>query len=181
MEKVKDKNDEISELEEDKDIQNDEKTEIIELKDELKKTKNDYYKVLAEMENFKKRINEERIRERKYATQGLVEKLIDISDVFDQVVNVKTEDEKLKNFLTGFVMLNNSFKQLLDEEGVKEIKARDQLFDPRIHDAIETEENTDLDDNFIIAELRRGYTYKDRVLRPTLVKVNKIKKEKNNE
>ncbi|MGI6709920.1 MAG: nucleotide exchange factor GrpE [Bacilli bacterium] len=154
---------------------------IAQLEEELSKTKNDYFKVLAEMENFKKRTNEERIRERKYASQGLIEKLIGIIDVFDQVYSIKTDDEKVKNFLNGFIMLNNSFKQILEEEGVKEIVSKNQVFDPRYHDAIETDCDINCEDNLVLEELRKGYMFKDRVLRPSMVKVNKVIKEENNE
>lgn len=147
------------------------------LEEELKKTKDFYYKALAEMENFKKRINDERIRERKYSSQNLIEKFIEVYDVFDNVVNFETTDEKIKNFLSGFVMLNNSFKQILEEEGVKTIVTKNQIFDPRFHDALEIESHCEIEDNKILQEIRRGYMFKDRVLKASLVKVNKLNKE----
>lgn len=183
MKKEKKINEKVNEVNESEvlDAEFEEINKISLLEEELAKTKNDYFKALAEIENFKKRMNEERIRERKYATQGLIEKLINIVDVFDQVFSIETEDEKLKNFLNGFIMLNNSFKQILEEEGVKEITAKNEFFNPRFHDAIETETDSNYDDNFILEELRKGYMFKDRVLRPAMVKVNKITKEENNE
>ena len=183
MKKDKKINEKVNEVNESEvlDAESKEINKVSLLEEELAKTKNDYFKALAEIENFKKRMNEERIRERKYATQGLIEKLINIVDVFDQVFSIETEDEKLKNFLNGFIMLNNSFKQILEEEGVKEITAKNEFFNPRFHDAIETETDSNYDDNFILEELRKGYMFNDILLRPAMVKVNKITKEENNE
>lgn len=140
---------------------------------ENKKLKDQYLRVLADAENFKRRIDEERIRERKYGSQKVMEKLVSALDIFDQAVNIKTDDEKLKNFLAGFMMINNSLKQLVEEEGVKPIKALNEPFDPRYHHAVETDWDETVAENMILQELQRGYTFKDRVLRASLVKVNK--------
>ncbi len=151
--------------------------EIIE---ENKKLKDQYLRVLADAENFKRRIDEERIRERKYGSQRVMEKLVSVVDVFDQAVNMKTEDEKLKNFLAGFVMVNNSLKQILEEEGVKPIKAINEPFDPKYHHAMETGWDETKADNIVTEELQRGYLFKDRILRASLVKVNKKPETKEN-
>src|SRR5690554_4007209 len=110
---------------------NETKSEIETLKEEVEKYKNQYLRTLAEMENFKKRFNEERVKERKYAHQGLLEKLVNIVDIFDKAVNIKTDDQKLQNFLTGFVMINDSFKKILESEEVKKIEALGKEFDPK--------------------------------------------------
>ena len=108
------------------------------LKEEAKKYKDQYLRVLADSENFKKRIDEERIRERKYGSQRILEKIIPSIDIFDKALNMKTDDEKVKNFLIGFEMINNNLKQALEEEGVKKIKAVGEKFDPRYHHAVST-------------------------------------------
>ena len=140
--------------------------------DELTKMTNSYLRVLADFENFKKRTNEEKIRERKYVYQSLFEKMINITDIFDKAVNMKTDDEKLKNFLMGFQMINDNLKQLLEAEGVKKIITLDQKFDPNFHHAMEVEWDEAKDENIILSEMQTGYLYKDRLLRPSLVKVN---------
>lgn len=148
------------------------------LKEENKKLKEQYLRVLADSENFKKRINDERIIERKYGSQRLIEKLIPQTDLFDKVVNMKTDDEMLKNFLIGFEMINNNIKQVLEEEGVKKIKTVGEKFDPRFHHAEETEWIEDMEEDMIISEMLSGYMYKDRVIRPSHVKVNKKQENK---
>ncbi|HEY8445222.1 MAG TPA: nucleotide exchange factor GrpE [Bacilli bacterium] len=150
--------------------------ELTLLQEELDKYKNLYLRTLAEMENFKKRINEERLRERKYAYQGLLEKLVNVIDIFDKAVNIKTDDQKLQNFLTGFAMVNNSFKQILESEEVKKIEALGKEFDPKFHHAVESDYDETKPENYVLEEFQTGYTYKDRILRPSLVKVNLKKK-----
>lgn len=153
--------------------------ETLDLEEEVKRLKDLYLRTLADAENFKRRINEERIRERKYAAQGLLEKLISVIDIFDQAIGVETDDPKLKNFLTGFTIINKQLNEILEEEGVKKIDARNQIFDPAYHHAVEVEHDENKEDNIVLEVYQNGYTFKDRVLRPALVKVNKSKKEEN--
>lgn len=165
-EEVLEKNEEVIDVE----IEDDEKQK---LQEEVKRLNDLYLRTLAETENFKKRINDERIRERKYATQSLMEKMINTLDIFDKVVSVKTDDEKLKNFLVGFEMINNQLKQIVADEGVKPIESLGVKFNPSLHHAVETSWEEDKEEDIILEELQRGYTFKDRVLRAALVKVNK--------
>lgn len=165
-ETTSEENDEVIDVE----IEDEEKQK---LQEEVKRLNDLYLRTLAETENFKKRINEERIRERKYATQSLMEKMINTLDIFDKVVNVKTDDEKLKNFLIGFEMINNQLKQIVADEGVKPIESLGVKFNPSFHHAVETAWEEDKEEDIILEELQRGYTFKDRVLRAALVKVNK--------
>lgn len=150
-----------------------------ELVSEINKYKDLYLRSQAELENFKKRINEERIRERKYFNQGLMEKFVNTLDIFDRTINIKTDDEKLKNFLIGFEMINNNLKQILADEGVKLIESVGKQFDPAVHHAIETDYDETKEEGIVLEEIQRGYTFKDRVLRAALVKVNKKNKEEN--
>lgn len=155
------------------------KVEERNFEEELKQLNNSYLRVLADFENFKKRTAEERNRERKYFNQGLFEKLVTVFDIFDKAVNVQTDDEKLKNFLMGFQMINNSFKQLLESEGVKKIDAVGKAFDPNFHHAIEVSWDETKPENIVLSEMQTGYMYKDRLLRPSLVKVNQKEVKEN--
>ena len=160
--KVKDLEDEINALRE-------ENEKLIEANKEL----NDkLLRELAELENFKKRMTEERARDRKYALTDFLMELIDVVDIFDKAVNIKTEDEKIKKFLSGFVMVNKSFKQILENNGVTKIEALGKPFDPAYHSAIETVSVEGTESNVVVEEIMTGYVYKDRVLRPSMVKVS---------
>lgn len=146
---------------------------IEELTNEVNKYRDMYLRNLAETENFKKRINDEKVRDRKYACYGLVEKMIGALDIFNKVVSVKPDDEKLRNYLIGFEMINNQLNQIIEDEGVKKIKSLGEKFDPRFHHAVETVWDEAQEEGIIVQEMQTGYMFKDRVLRAALVKVNK--------
>ena len=154
------------------------KEKINKLEEENKKLKDQYYRTLADSENFKKRIDDERIRERKYGSQKLIEKLLNDLDIFDKAVNMQTNDPNLQNFLIGFKMINDNLQRVLGEEGVKKIKAVGEKFDPRYHNAIETKWDENIEDDIIVGEMLSGYMYKDRVIRASNVIVNKKTAEK---
>ena len=155
---------------------------IKELQTQMSELKNEVLKCKANEINFKKHLEEDKMKSIKYANQSLLEKFVDQIDLFDSVVNMKTDDPVLKNFLIGFEMINNNFKQILSDEGVKKIvvKVGDE-FDPKFHHPFDTDWNEEFKENAILGELKGGYTYKDRVLRPTLVKINKKEEVKENE
>jgi len=179
-ENLENENSEIKE-EESKEEVKEELSELDALKEENKRLREQYLRTLADTENYKKRVDEERARERKYASQRLLEKLLYSVDIFDKAVNMKTDDEKLNNFLIGFQMINNNIKTVLEEEGVKKIKTIGEKFDPRYHNAIETNYDETVEEDVILSEMLSGYTYKDRVLRAANVIVNKKKEDTNNE
>ena len=150
------------------------KVENEKLKEEISDLKNQILKVKADEINFKKRIEEERDKVVKYANQNLLEKMITQLDLFDKVVSMETDDPTLKNFLLGFQMINTNLKQVLEDEGIKKIvvKVGDKP-DPRYHHELQTGWDENYEENVILQELQSGYMYKDRVLRPSLIKVNK--------
>lgn len=145
---------------------------IAELETDLAKNQNEMLKDRAELENFKRRTNEERIKDRKYAIQDFLTSLIDSLDVLDRVTSKETEDEKLKKYLLGFSMINQQIFTLLEEQGVKRVDSLNKPFDPSNQMAVEVVYNPDVASNTVLEEISRGYTFKDRVLRPALVKVS---------
>ena len=146
-------------------------TEVKELTDQVAFLKDQLLRNQAELENFKRRTNEEKIRERKYAMQDFFSEIISVIDTFDRVVSAKTDDEKLKKYLTGFVMIN--IKQIMENYGVKKIDCLNKPFDPAYHQAIEVVEVEGVEPNIVVEVIAEGYLYKDRVLRPSMVKVSK--------
>ncbi len=144
------------------------------LKIELEQAKKDVLVAKAEEINFKKRIDADKTQMVEYANQKILEKMITQLDMFDKVVSMPTDDPVLKNYLLGFQMINNNLKQILDEEGIKkiEIKVGDKM-DPKFHHALQTTWDENYEEDVILQELQTGYLYKGRILRPTLVKVNK--------
>ncbi len=146
---------------------------IAEVQEELQELKDKYFRSLAETENFKKRMTEDLKRERKYAGYSLASKLMDSLEIFNQAVNMETEDPQLKNFLYGFKMIDDMILNALKEEGLSviETKVGDE-FDPTKQHAMDKEYNPEQKENTILKVVKKGYMFKDRLLKPTQVVIN---------
>jgi len=147
------------------------------LEAEVKELKDKYLRTLAESENFKKRIQAEKLQERKYAASGFATNLLTPYEQFVKVVEMETDNELLKNFLIGFKMIKDQFKTVLEDEGVVEIKALGEQFDAKVHYAVEKESDLDKPNGIILEVLQNGYYFKDRILRPAMVKINEWSEE----
>lgn len=147
--------------------------QIEDLQEELKDFKDKYYRILAEMENFKKRTSSERIKERKYASQSLADKLIDSLEVFSQALNINTDNKQMQNFLYGFKMIKDMIFNALKDEGVSAIDTKiGDEFNPEIHEAMDTEYDPNQPEHTVLKVTKTGYKFKDRVLRPAFVIAN---------
>ena len=155
------------------------KEQIAKLEADYATLKNDYLKVYAEMENTKRRIKEEAVKDRKYASQKVVGELIQPIDMLIQILNMPAPSQEVQNYQIGFQMIANQLLEVLKAEGLAPIKVEKE-FDPKFMEAMQTECVEGYEDNQVIRVLQAGYMYKDRVLRPALVVVNKkeIKEEK---
>jgi molecular chaperone GrpE len=146
--------------------------QIKELKEQVTKLQNDYLKEKADVENVKKRLEKERITERKYAAFSVAKKLIGPLDNFELALNHQVEDEAVQSFVQGFKMIQDQIKKGLEEEGVSEIDALNEEYDPNFHQAIMTEKKEGVEPNVVIEVLQKGYIFKDRVIRPAIVKIS---------
>ena len=155
------------------------KEQIAKLEADYATLKNDYLKVYAEMENTKRRIKEEAIKDRKYASQKVVGELIQPIDMLIQILNMPAPSPEVQNYQIGFQMIANQLLEVLKNEGLAPIKV-EKDFDPKYMEAMQTEGIEGYEENQVIRVVQAGYMYKDRVLRPALVVVNKkeIKEEK---
>lgn len=160
-----------------KERRNKHKEQVDALELEIKELKDKMLRNAAELENFKKRMHNERILDRKYASKNLINDLLMPLDQLDRIVNMKTDNELLKNFLIGFKMINDQLFNVLTTDGVKEIEALGKPFDPNVHHALEKVENKEKENGIVIEVVQKGYTYKDQLLRPAMVKVNEWSEE----
>ena len=125
----------------------------------------------AEFENFKKRTDKEKSDFTKFATSNIISKLLPILDNFDLAMqNKENKDE----FISGIDMIYEQLMQTLYDAGLTKICALGKEFDPYVHEALLQEESDK--DNTILQELQSGYMLGDKLLRPTKVKIGKIKK-----
>jgi len=145
---------------------------IEELNEEIKTLKNELLKQHADLENTRKRLEKERITERKYAGMSFAKALITPMDNFDLALGHITDDEAIKQFAQGFEMIKNQLLKLLEDEGVSEIDSLNEEYDPNFHQAIMTEKIEGTDSNKVIDVLQKGYMFKDRLIRPAIVKIS---------
>lgn len=129
-------------------------------------------RIQAEYDNFKKRTQKERIAERKYKAQDLANELLPVMDNFERALQVESTEET-KSIIEGISMVYNQLKEALKSQGVEEIEAEGNPFDPNLHHAVMQVEDEEQESNIVVEELQKGYILNDRVIRPAMVKVNK--------
>ena len=143
------------------------------LTEEVAKLKDDLLRNRAELENFKRRMNEERIKERKYASADLVASIINPLEYLTKACDFQTESTELANFLIGFKMIAKQLTDVLEADGLSEIIVSVGCdFDPLVHHAMDKEKREDVLPNKVIEVLSKGYKYKDRIIKPAMVKVS---------
>jgi len=134
----------------------------------------DYLKRLkAEFENYKKRSLKEREKMAKLAIEDLIKELLPVMDDLERALNSAKQSKDLSVLMEGVRMTLGQLKNVLKKKGLEEIKAEGEEFDPYIHEAVMQVELNKYPDNLVVEEMRKGYKLNDRILRPSMVKVNK--------
>ena len=110
--------------------------EIVKLKEEAAANKNAYFKAYADTENLKKRLQSESDNVRKYRIQSFAMEILPVLDNLERALDVKVDDQNVKNYAKGFEMIYQQLVHILNQEGVKEIEALDKPFDPNFHQAL---------------------------------------------
>lgn len=172
-----DKGEEISKKE--KKNKDSKKCEKLEL--EIEKLKNDLLlsnekvlRVQAEMMNFKRRKEEETSTMLKYANEDVLKSLLPVIDNFERGLKMDDNDlsDEVSKFLSGFKMIYTSIIEILNKNDVKEIEAEGIEFNPTVHQAVLMDHDETKPHGVVLEVLQKGYMYKDRVIRPAMVKVN---------
>ncbi len=161
----------------DENVENKEETceeKIAKLELEVQEWKNSYTRKLAEFQNFTKRKETEVSEMKKYASEGIIIKLLDNIDNLERAENASAETKNFDALVEGVNMILRNLKYMLSEEGVEEVEAGEGVqFNPYEHQAMMTEEKDDLDNDVIVQVFQKGYKLKGRVIRPAMVTVNK--------
>lgn len=152
---------------------------VLTLEAELKQSKeqaDEYYERLqrlqAEFDNFRKRTQKEKEETMKYAAERVVEAMLPVLDNFERAVFSSQSNQDFKAFSQGVDMILKQMQNALVREGLKPIEAVGQPFDPKLHDAVMQVDSTDYPENTVVEELQKGYYLKEKVLRPSMVKVS---------
>ncbi len=123
----------------------------------------------AEFDNFRKRNVREQQDFRDYALAEAIKLLLPVVDSFDRALS--TPERSSEEFHQGIELINRQFHDALAKLGVQPIEARGAAFDPNLHQAVQMVETDEAEDHHVLDELQRGYTLKNRLLRPAMVRV----------
>ena len=160
----------------DKDVQTDDKKRFFgkkkDKKDEQIEDLTDRLRrQMAEFENFRKRTEKEKSQMFDMGAKTIVEKVLPVIDNFERGLAAVPEDKKEDAFVVGMDKIYKQFLTTLEEAGVKPIEAVGQEFDPNLHNAVMHVEDESVGENIVVEEFQKGYTYKDFVVRHSMVKV----------
>lgn len=131
-----------------------------------------YLRLYAEFENYKRRIQKENEINKTYQAQRVLTDILPAIDNIERALQIEGDDETFKSLQKGVQMVHESLINALKDNGLEVIKTEGEAFDPKIHQAVVQDDNPDFESGEITQELQKGYKLKDRVLRPSMVKVN---------
>ena len=148
--------------------------EIETLKEENKNLQDKVLRLNAEMQNMRRRYEEEIARIHKYEGEDFAKQILPIIDNFERAIKLDDNDltDELSKFLSGFKMIYTGLVNILNEKEIKEIECLNQEFDPSKMDAVLTAKEEGIPKNQVLEVLQKGYMYKDKLLRPAMVKVS---------
>ncbi|HEV8442472.1 MAG TPA: nucleotide exchange factor GrpE [Steroidobacteraceae bacterium] len=142
--------------------------EIATLRDERDALKDRLARLQAEFDNARKREVKERQDARDYATQSAIDPFLGVMDNFQLALKSEGSVEQLR---AGVELILKQMEEALRGLNVQPVEAVGAQFDPRVHEALGSEERDDVPDHQVIEEIRRGYKLRDKLLRPALVKI----------
>lgn len=146
---------------------------IEELEAKLDESENRYLRLLADFDNFRRRTQLDREAAEKYRAQELITNLLPAIDNFERAMQIETDNEQAKALLDGVSMVYRSIIEALKQEGAEQIEAVGKEFDPNLHQAVMQTEEEEMASNMVVEEFQKGYKLKDRIIRPSMVKVSK--------
>ena len=138
--------------------------QIEELKDKLTRQ-------MAEFDNFRKRTEKEKSAMYEIGAKDIIEKILPVVDNFERGLGAVSEEQKEDSFVAGMEMIYKQIMTTLDSVGVKAIEAVGNEFDPDFHNAVMHVEDEEVGENIVVEEFQKGYTYRDTVVRHSMVKV----------
>jgi len=150
--------------------------QINELKERAAKADENWDRFLhlaADFENYKKRAARERHEAVTFANEALLKKLIPTLDAFEMALAAATPDPASQSLRAGLVMVSNRLKSTLAEAGLEEIDATGQMFDHARHEAVSQQETSEVPEGRVVQQIRKGYKFRNRLLRPAGVIVAK--------
>ena len=153
------------------------------LQEEVRALKEEKIRVLAEMENLRKRFDREKIDSIKYGSVNFARDILLPGDNLERALSAINQEEdhpqSIKNLIEGRKMVQKEFSSALEKNGISKINSMNEKFDPNLHQAMMEVERDDLDEGIVVQEIQTGYMMHDRLLRPAMVGVSKKPKQNN--
>ena len=146
--------------------------QLKELQERLEEKENKLLRVQADFENYKRRARLDLEAAEKYRSQRIISDLLPALDNFERALQIDPDNEQTKSLLQGMEMVHRQILEALKNEGVEQIPSVGEQFDPNMHQADMQVEDEAYESNAVVEELQKGYKLKDRVIRPSMVKVN---------
>lgn len=146
--------------------------------DLLRKERDEYLngwkRALADYDNYKKEVTGQIHDLKQYQLVEIAHEILPFMDAFEQALNHIPEHLKEKSWFKGLLQIKKQWEQFIKDHDIQVIESLGKQFDPQLHEAIDTEQQHDKKDHEITAELSRGYTLRDILIRPAKVTVNKL-------
>ena len=159
-----------------------EKDKDSELKEEIENLKEEKLRLLAEMENLRKRSERDKIDSIKYGSINLARDILSPSDNLSRAIEAIPSDEKISesinNLIDGLKMVQKEFMTILERHGVERIEAINNKFDHNYHQAMLEVEKDNCEEGIVVQEIQSGFTMYGRLLRPSMVGVSKKSENK---
>ena len=148
--------------------------ELEALRKEGSEYKDKYLRLLAEMDNMRKRLQKERHELVQYAVQNVIVDFLNPIDHMESALGYTDQmSEQVKHWAVGFKMILEQFKDVLSGQGVIAFKSVGEEFNPNCHEAVEAVETDEYGPGIVVEESMKGYKMSDKVIRPARVKVSK--------
>ena len=146
-------------------------SEIEKAKADAAEANDKYLRLFAEFDNYRKRTEKEKTAMFEVGAKSIIEKLLPVIDSFERGLATVSEEHNAEPFVDGMDKIYKQLVKQLEDAGVKEIEAMDKEFDPNLHNAVMHVEDENVGENIIVEVFQKGYTYRDGVVRHSMVKV----------
>mgnify|MGYP001221735882 FL=1 len=169
------------------DADNEKQNELEEnLRNEIEQLRDEKLRLLADMENLRKRSDRDRMDSIRYGNINFARDILSLGDNLSRALDAIPKDaektETITNLINGLRMVQREFTSILEKHGIKKIEALNQRFDHNFHQAMMEIESEEVEEGIVIQEIQSGYNMHDRLLRPSMVgvakKPNKDEKKK---
>jgi len=147
---------------------------------ELQEINDKYLRLYAEFENYKKKVNKDKDELIKYANEGLIYQLLPVIDNLEMALK-HTNDDTSSGLVQGVENTLREFLRTLEKFGLTHTEAVNKPFDPSLHEAMCVVAREDIEENIVVEEFRKGYIFRGKVIRPSLVSVSKRPEVKDEE